>query len=246
MFLKSILYIFVIKEIEQIKESKEISLMASLLLMFQFIDNWHYVLTVDAMKQGISIPFILLAAAKYYNKQILPSLFFMFIAYQTHYSSLLLLPFLFLIRANYPVLISIYLVSTIMYFTQLNFLISQYFSELTQIALFEAIENYARGEEIYFGFQLRFFLYSIFIVIVAAVARYLSGPSNLASDFTLRCSLLFASYFYIFAFASFTNRYAFYLWSLLPLILVTFVYRSKITFSYSQMAIIYFLEQIYP
>jgi len=240
MFLKSILYIFVIRELEHMKNSKEIALMASLLLIFQFIDNWHYVLTVDAMKQGISIPFILLAAAKIHNKKIISSLIFMFLAYQAHYSSLLLLPFLFLLRANFATLITIYIISTLMYATQFNFLISQYFSELTQIAVFEAIENYARGEEIYFGFQLRFFLYSIFIVVAALVAYSLRLPSNSISEFAMKCSLIFASYFYIFAFASFTNRYAFYLWSLLPLIAIAVVFRSRITFTYSQMAIIYF------
>lgn len=189
------------------------------LVGFQLLSNWHYVLSVDAIKQGLAIPFIIMALLAMQQHQRLYSLIFLLVATSLHFSTILLLPFLLVVIMPLSLLRISFLVFSGLYITQLNSDLVLALQQFTSIPIYDRILAFAYGSNKYYGFDLRFLLYSLFLCFLSEFVLYHNSKYRPVH----KVVLVFAMFFFIFAFANFTNRYAFYLWSTGPLIMASFV-----------------------
>jgi hypothetical protein len=227
--LKCMLYFVVIKKVFK-ASSARLLLVTGILVAFQSFSTWHYVLTVDAIKQGLAVPLIISAYYEFYSKNFCRAFFYGVLSILMHYASILLIIFVPLMLLNRKILIVLLSISVSLYVSQANSWVISLFSEVTTIPLHDAIDSYAKDSGRYSGFNFLFFLYSVILIFFFGIASFIITPEyKKAYSFFLRTSLIFMIFFFLFAFGNFTNRYAFYFWAMSPffgvLVVLGYLYR---------------------
>ena len=257
----TLLYLIFFKNIGlQSKKNHNVDLFDfSIFFTCLLFSNWYLTLTTNGIRQGVSI--VLLYLALYYlvfvkKKRVFLTLFLISISF--HYSSLIVLPFLFLLRLNLKSIFLLWLLFGGFYIFDINEQLIFMLSDLLNLPLYEFIKLYSLekgqppGSALYEGFNSLFFVYTIFwpillfIIIKLFPFKFLNHHSEMVLK-VISCYLILCLPYFIFGFGPFANRYAFFAWFLVPLVQY-FILTSlkvdkislKLTGSFFLFALVYF------
>ena len=192
------------------------------------MSSWYFSATTNGLRQGLSLVFLYYGIINFIIlEKKLKSLIFIFISVLTHYSSLLLIPFLTLLFFSPVFLYVVFLISAVFYPLGFNEKLVEIFSNLTSIPLHSSISNYLENtnEQIWVGFQINFYLYSIFW----ASFFFVFDRSDKFLSY-LKIYLIFLICFFVFGFGAFSNRFGFMAWLLIPFLQFIFIYRNFCTY----------------
>ena len=231
----------------------------SIIFTCLLFSNWYLTLTTNGIRQGVSI--VLLYMALYYlvflkKRWVFLTLFLFSISF--HYSSLIVLPFIFLLRFNLKSIFILWLLFGVFYIFDINEHLIFMLSDGLNLPLYEFIKLYSLekgqlpGTGLYEGFNSLFFAYTIFwpILLFIIIKSFPLKSLNHHSESVLKvvsCYLILCLPYFIFGFGPFANRYAFFAWFLVPLVQY-FILTSlnvdkislKLTGSFFLLALMYF------
>lgn len=189
-----------------------------IIISFLISSTWVLTIITNAMRQGVGLSFLFIFLWLFLNKKYFLSLVFLIPALLSHGSIVLFLVIFWLlfIKSN-KIYFSLILLFSIFYPLGINEGIVNNFSKILGIDLYDKIKNYAVAADAWVGFQLNFYLYTIFwFLCFSAFYKYVYKDE---CYFTLLkiYSFLMVLYF-IFGFGGYSNRYAFFCWAFLPVL----------------------------
>lgn len=210
---------------------------------FLYWSNWFYSANINGIRQGIALSFLYISLISFlFNKKKSYFILFFILACFFHNSIFLVIPFLLLIfikkfKYNF-ITVSIF---SFLYFTGLNEFILLNISNLTGLEIYNMIKFYTDegGQDLWYGFNWGFFLYSIFwfyVPLFLVKIRVMNFSDNLNKILSIYGMLVCV--FLFFGFAGFSNRYGFISWLFLPfvqtfmLLNLNISFRGKIILSY--------------
>lgn len=215
-------------------------------LLYYFVvclsSTWFYVSVVDGIRQGISLPYLYLAYLSFSKKSYLYFILYFVISVLFHSSSLLLLPFLVLTKLKERSLLFLVFIFSLGYLLDLNEELVRVFSEVTSIPIYNLIKNYSDGTMLFYGFDIRFFIYTLFFTIFFSLSsnyvdsRYRESFKKLTKFYNI-----FVIYYFICGFAAFSNRYAFVAWNFIPLLQTYLLVHTNVINKSRYSIFIYFL-----
>lgn len=204
----------------------DFSIFFTLLLM----SNWYLTLTTNGIRQGISIAILYLALYfLVFLKNKWKFLIFYILATSFHYSSLVLFPFLILLRLKTRYIFFLWVIFGFFYVIGLNEQLILLTSNKLNLPLYEFIKLYSLeknqlpGTGLYEGFNSLFFIYTIFwpillfLIIKVFNSKYFNHQKESIMKI-LSCYLILCLPYFIFGFGPFSNRYAFFSWFFVPII----------------------------
>ena len=177
------------------------------------------------------------------------SVLFLIISIFFHYSSILILPFVVLIKLNLNKLFFIVNIFAVLYFLQINEKIVYFLSSFLGIPLYDSIKNYVEDADSYrYGFQLDLFLYSMILAyLYYFILKYFFNKNDILNHLIKIYYICLFPYF-LFGFAAFSNRYGLFAWffSILVNSLIFYLFLSvKKSFFALGFFSIYFLSILY-
>jgi hypothetical protein len=216
-----------------------------IILFFTFIlfSNWYLVAIANGIRQGLSLSVLYLSL--YYlifKKKYFVFIFLYILSVSFHRSSILLLPFLIFFTFRFKTVFFIWFIIALFYPLGLNELIVKHVSYLINYNLYDAIKYYSIdkggvGTGRFEGFDIRFFLFTIFwpfLLIFLLKIRYRvlnACDLNTIKKILVIYFLLTLPYF-VCGFGPFSNRYAQIGWFFVPVMQVFIFYALKIKFSF--------------
>lgn len=199
-----------------------------------FLSSWFQVSTVNVLRHGLALYMLYLSLALYTNKNYLLCLLVYVSSVFFHYSLLLFAPFFLILNIKDKYFYSLYLLMVIGYPTGINEVFVKYISIFLGLPIYDYIYTYDEDNLRWFGFDLFFYLYTIFwFVFLVVIRRFFCSPlyESLLNKFIRLYSAL-TMVFFIFGFASFSNRYAFFSWLFIPFIQVALVLSFRFSGAY--------------
>ena len=200
---------------------------------FLMLSSWYFAATTNGLRQGLSLAVLYLSVSELiYSKRRLRFLLYFGISVSFHYSTLLLLPFIWLLAVRYRYLLTVWLLVALGYFLGVNEFFVKFFSEVTGLPLYEAVKFYAleKGKEdqgggLYEGFIMKFFLYTLIWPILLNLVLVVKKKSNrnfssAGIKYLIKIYLVCSLVYLFLGFGAFSNRYAFIAWFLVPIIQV--------------------------
>ena len=112
------------------------------------------------------------------------------------------------------------LVVSFFYPLGINEQIIHFISSATRIPIYESIKFYNHGVDLFYGFNVRFYLYTLFFSISSFVIYILFCIRNQVIEDALKMYMVFNVYFFVVGFAAFANRYAFVAWNFIPILII--------------------------
>lgn len=201
------------------KESKSFYLLVfTLFLSFLFLSPWYQSATLNALRQGYSLVLMYLALSYFFLKCKYKFLLFLMLSCSFHSSSLIILPFLLLLFCSIRIVIPTFILISIFYPLGINEEIVKYFSTVSGIPLYYEIISYSEKNEMWKGFQLNFYIYSMFWCFIFSLFYFRFNRESESSLFLLKVFIILTCYYFVLGFGSYSNRFAFASWFLLPLI----------------------------
>lgn len=189
-----------------------------IIISFLISSTWVLTIITNAMRQGVGLSFLFIFLWLFLNKKYKLSIFFLIPALLSHGSIILFILIfgLLLIKNNriYFFLVGLF---SIFYPLGINENIVNKFSQILGIDLYDKIKNYAVAADAWVGFQLNFYLYTIFwFLCFSAFYRYVNKDECYLILLKIY-SFLMVLYF-LFGFGGYSNRYAFFCWAFLPVL----------------------------
>ena len=208
-----------------VKDDTRLSINFQLITFTFFLvcSKWFLVASTNNLRQGIACAFIFLGLS-YYKKNNFKMFLGILFGGLWHISIVLFLPFLILLRLKTSSLFIIFIFFSFFYVTGLNGEIVKFFSNLIGIPLYEFIYTYA-GSEKYMGFQLNFFLYTIFWPVLLWILNNIMGPKYLFKDDNIifKIYLILCLSYFFYGFGPYVTRYAFPAWFFLPFLFTFYI-----------------------
>ena len=183
---------------------------------------------LNVLRQGISFPFVVLAAIALYERRWKVWLTCALIAIGFHYSSVLYLlsASILLISSKKRALIFWGLV--IAYVVGASELVVQTISDISGVPLYTFVSDYGASADYQGGIRFDFLLFSLTPLVLVAASRIGDNGSSL---YRARLDLVWAIYavhlvpFLLLGWAAFSDRYALTAWLLFPTFLVPILLR---------------------
>lgn len=203
-----------------------------------FFSSWFYVAIANGLRHGLALPFLYFALYEaFYNKRYIRSFLFFSISFSFHVSSILIVILLPLFYFSNVSLFYIWFCLAFTYIIGWNENIVKIVSDVSGLGVYEFIKYYSlqkdgSGVAKYAGFDPRFVIYTIFwpilYYLLLIFRRRKSIDRNCRKDFFVRMYIILSCLFFIFGFAPFSNRYAFFSWMLVPIMQILILDNFKI------------------
>lgn len=201
------------------KRNKTLCILAHTIFIGLFLSSsWYQVATLNGLRQGISLVCLYLSLSYLFLDKKLKFISFLLVSLSFHSSTFLIMPFLILYRFGLRVSLILFSILALFYPLGINELVVKVFSDLTGITVYTLILNYAENFELWRGFQLPFFLYSMFWCVLFSFVHLKFFKDSLLSEFLLRTLLILTCAYFVFGFGGFSNRFGFFSWLFLPII----------------------------
>ena len=201
---------------------------------FCFLSSWYETATLNALRQGLSLAFLYLSLSYLFLKNKFLFLLYLFISISFHNSTILIVPFLLLYVFRFNTVLLIFIIISIFYPLGFNEIIIKGVSDLLGVPLYESINTYAEDIDNWRGFQLPFYIYTLFWSIVFLLLRYFFLRENELIVFLIKTFLILATMYFTLGFGSFSNRFGFICWLFLPIIQTCIFFNtlSKLSINY--------------
>lgn len=191
-------------------------------LFLTICSSWYFSAVTNGLRQGLSLVFVYYGIIQILiirNK--IRAIIFILLSVLTHYSSFLIIPFIIFLFFDLRKLKAIFLLIALFYPLGLNEKIVEIISSVTGINIYESVKNYLENtnEQRWVGFQLNFYVYSIFWFILF---YFIKINEKMYDILKIYCILLMV--YFTFGFGAFSNRFGFIAWLFLPIIQSAFVY----------------------
>lgn len=207
---------------------------------FLLFSSWYFTGVVNGLRQGVSLGFLFLSITFYLrDKKILFFILYLF-SLSFHFSSLLLIPFLILLRwvGLEKRILFLYVFLAIAYVAGVNELIVRLFSDFFGLSIYEDIKFYAvdniTGEAPWSGFQWDLFAYTVFWYFFPFYINvFFNWFEDRKSVFKiLNIYAILSMPYFTFGFGGFSNRYGFIAWLFLPVLQTVLFMNLKIKNKY--------------
>lgn len=188
--------------------------------------SWYHAFSGNILRQGLSVSVFFLSVCLFFfeKKNFLALLFFIFSIF-IHYSSLLILPFLILMRFGYRRLFFITILTSFVYFLGFNAYLVELFSNIFKIGLYDTIINYSDADDAFsYGFDLFFLIYTAGLCLIYYFLYFLLKLNCDKFELVIKLYMCFSCYFYILGFGGYPNRYGVVAWMFSVFINSVFIY----------------------
>lgn len=203
----------------------------SIILTLLLLSSWYFTMTTNGIRQGLSLCFLYtsLFYLIFENKK-LKFLLFYLIALSFHNSALLVLPLILIYKMSLYSILIIWSLFGIGYALGLNEILIESISNYLNIPLYGFVKSYGvlKGSSLsapYEGFDLRFFIYTIFWPLLSIIAgKYYSNKKKITHIDIIKFNkisklyLLLSIPYFVLGFGGFSNRYAILAWFLVPIL----------------------------
>lgn len=187
---------------------------------FILASNWYLSASVNGLRQGIALPLLYTSLLNLQSKKFTKSFIFLLAALGFHYSITLVMPFLLFLFIKSPITIVIFgLLSFYLSVSGINEQLVYAMSKIAIPAFYERISAYGAGQNMWFGPQTEHLLYTIFWLILPAILLLAYGRRIKLLQPMVSLYFVCSMPYYWFGFANYSNRYAFFAWLLVPVII---------------------------
>jgi len=194
-----------------------------------FFSSWFMTVTTNGLRQGISLSFLYLGFSFFFKKKYLLCYFFLAIAIGFHSSSILAIPVLVAFLLSNRLFYLIFSFSILLYVTSFNELLVKFISDISGLGIYDILNSYFGEEKKWAGFDLRFFIYSLFWPVFYLMCRKFlikEEKELLPKIIKLYCGFLIP--FFCLGFMPYSNRFALLAWFFIPTILSSILYFSRV------------------
>ncbi len=188
--------------------------------VFVLSSTWYYISVVDGIRQGMSFPWLYLSCFLFLEKKWGKSLLSFLFSLLFHTSGLLFLPFFVLFLFNIKIVFLTLVVVSVFYPLGINEEIIYLISSVTKVPVYHAIKFYNDSTPLFYGFNMEFYLYTLFFSLSSSFIYLFLGKKNKITIDVLKLYLVFNVYFFVVGFAAFANRYAFLAWNFIPILII--------------------------
>ncbi|MEK5757562.1 EpsG family protein [Acinetobacter variabilis] len=208
----NLILLFLSKKISELEKINKVYF-SFLFFSFLCMSSWYQVAAANGLRQGLSLALLyLFFVYLVFNINKFYSFLFLLGSILFHYSSILIIPFIFLIKLNLNKLFFLLNILGIFYILGVNEKIVYIISSVLGISLYDSIKNYVEDTNSYrYGFQWDLFLYSLALAyIYFFFSKYFIKSEGLYGLVKIYFLLLMP--YFIFGFAGFSNRYGLFAW----------------------------------
>lgn len=201
------------------------------------LSSWYVSFSVNILRHGLAILILYLSISNiFFEDKKYKGLLLSIISIFTHYSIILVLPFLLLVRIKMGYLLSITLFFIILYITEYNEFVLKYISDIFHLGIYEKVNNYSDIEVAFsYGFSWSFLLYTLSLSIFYLICYRHLFYKDKNYEKLLKIFLSLTCFFYMMGFAGYPNRYGVVSWGLTifinSIILLKVVQKNEILYS---------------
>jgi hypothetical protein len=187
-----------------------------------FLSTWFQVVTLSVIRHGLALFILYYAMSCFVRGEIFKFLIFFIISALFHMSTLLILPFLPLLKISEKKFYIIFFSTAILYTLGFTEYLVMAFSEITSIPLYQSISSYSEDNVRYFGFNYFYFIYTIIWTCIGLYFQKKIMDKHVLCSFNnlIRVYSCLSMVLFVFGFASFSNRYGLFSWLFIPFIQV--------------------------
>lgn len=182
------------------------------------LSSWYQTATLNGLRQGFSLSLLYLSLSYLFLQSKPKFILFLTLSCLFHSSTLLILPFLFLLKTKLRDIFLIFLIASVFYYLGVSEYLIRIFSNLIGLPLYEEISSYSEDNQLWKGFQLSFFVYSFFWCCFFLIIHHRYLIKSKSSVFLLKTMFLLTITYFVLGFGSFSNRFGFIAWLFLPII----------------------------
>ncbi len=221
-----------------------------LLFAFLILSSWYYSSATNGLRQGLSLSIVYLALVNLvlYNR-LKTFLLLAVLACFFHYSTLLLIPFIFFYKLELKKLFFLVTLIATGYILNINELVVKSLSNTFNISLYQSIKNYVESSDAFrYGFQIDLFLYTFGLSLFYYLFAITFFKNVKDFNLIVKIYLILTIPYYLFGFAAFSNRYGVISWFFSVFINSTifyFLFRRNEKLFYLLFSIISFISSIY-
>ena len=196
------------------------------IVSFIFLSDWFFVAVANSLRQGVALALLYVSFVFYLKDKKIFFLVFLIFSCAFHNSVFIFIPFLFLffffewarVGLTFLVVASISF-GCFFYYGLLEYLVFSA-SNFMNLPLYQSISEYAQHDPKWVGFDFYFYIYIVSFIVLPWVLSKLDllfVDDILLSLLRYYTALSFVYYFY--GFAAYSNRYAFFSWLFVPIVL---------------------------
>ncbi|MGP5213755.1 EpsG family protein [Psychrobacter immobilis] len=217
-FLFNVIYIKSMNMFLEVEKKSRYIFGQLIFLILIFSSSWYQVATLNGLRQGFSLSLLFLSFGFAFHNKKYTFYLLLLLSCLFHYSTILILPFLFLLLLRLKWVISVLIITSVFYPLGINELLIRVVSDISNIPLHDAISSYAEGVVLWEGFQLIFFAYSVFWSVLFVFLHFVFLKNSNKSCFVLKVFLTLTTSYFVLGFGSFSNRFGYVSWMFLPVI----------------------------
>lgn len=203
-----------------------------ILLSLMLLSSWYLTFTTNGLRQGMSLSILYLAVGYLVNYKYYKFCFYLFFACIFHYSTVLILPFLFLLFAfkiNLKSLIFVYMTFSLGYLFGINEMLVMKSSNIMGVPVYNMLKNYGGDSAKWVGFQANLYLYTNFwFFFGVALCVYKKSLLRGRSFTALTIYGLLCLPYFVFGFGGYSNRIAQIAWFFIPILQSVFIYKFSL------------------
>lgn len=212
---------------KKLAEISSINKIIFILIFFSLclLSSWYQVAAANGLRQGLSLSFLYLFFLYFvFNISKFYSFFFIVVSIFFHYSSLLIIPFIFLSKLSLNKIFLLVNLFGLMYMLGFSENLVYWISSLLNIPLYDSIKNYIDDVDAYrYGFQWDLFLYSIGLAYIYYFFSKFIFKNNVIFDNLVKIYFVCLFPYFFYGFAAFSNRYGLFSW-LFSILLNAFIF----------------------
>ena len=194
------------------------------------LSNWYNTSTINGLRQGLSLAFLYLALALLCNRKLIHSAGMAAVALGMHISSIMVAPFLAVLRVRDRTVFAVFSISALLYATGISRTIYEAVAALGLGSLQRRMSSYDTGPEEWYGFQLGFFFYTVFWGVAYFFAAYfLEGAARARFMVVWRIYCMLALPYFYLAHFGYSSRFSLVCWMLLPILHAAFIINLNIS-----------------
>lgn len=201
----------------ELENKKVIVLLTCIIVCTPFFIN----LQVNAVRQGLSLPFLLLSSLTLWRRQYLYSSLLFVVAFSFHASVVLYYPFIALLATPRNIVIPwLYMFFGLFLLYVFGFTedIVKYFSQTFDLGIYEAVKNYSPHAVYKDGVRIDFAILTVLPIISFLFFSFHSKIIFRKYFFLIKLYIALSIPFWLFGWANYSNRYILPAWVILVLI----------------------------
>lgn len=208
---------------------------------FLLLSGWYITEMTNGIRQGIALSILywaIITQLRFSNYIKFLLLFFLSVSF--HFSIMLTLPFLMLIKLSLKHLGYIWFLVLFFYILGFNELIVATISQALNIEVYDMIKYYSVSDVTeldsawWVGLQWDFLIYTVFFGILSMGVFFLKKDELINREsfsFIIKIYLIMSLVYFIFGFGPYSNRYAIMAWFFLPFLQVAVMIQIKLSLS---------------